>query len=94
MFGWLRGSDWETRWRIAAVLVGLTAAFFWMKSSLVPIPLLPGAAIGETLPEEPFNVGMRVAGWWNQWAAGLTALSVALTAIAEGLGTWRRAQDR
>jgi hypothetical protein len=94
MWGWLKASDGETRLRIAAVLVGLAAAFFWVESSLVPIPLLPGAAIGGTLPEEPYNVAVRVAGWWNQWAALLTALSVALTAIAEGLGVRRRAQDR
>jgi hypothetical protein len=94
MWEWLKASDGATRWRIAAALVGLTAAFFWMKSSLVPIPLSPGAAIGETSPADPFNVALQAAGWWNKWAAGLTALSVALTVIAEGLGIWRRARDR
>jgi hypothetical protein len=78
-----RGSDCATWLKIASVVIGLFAAFCWIKSSLVPIPLAPGAAIGGTLPSDPFNVALRDAASWNQWAAGSTGVAVLLMAIAE-----------
>jgi hypothetical protein len=42
----LVASDWERWLRIFSVVVGLAAAFCWLASSLVPLPLAPGAAIG------------------------------------------------
>jgi uncharacterized membrane protein len=92
MWGWLRETDYETQLKIASVLVGFVAAIFWLASSLVPLPLAPGAAVGGTLPTDPFNVALRDAGWWNRWAALLTAVAVCLTALAEVLGLRHRAK--
>ena len=42
----LVASDWERWLGIFSVVMGLAAAFCWLASSLVPLPLAPGAAIG------------------------------------------------
>jgi hypothetical protein len=76
-----------TTWlRVASVVVGFIAALCWINSSLVPIPNLPAAAIGGTDPSDPFNVALRDAAWWNQWAAFLTGVAVLLMAVVEALG--------
>jgi hypothetical protein len=66
-------------------LVGLVAAYFWFRSASVHIPLAPGAAIGGTLADNPFNVALRDAAIWNFRAALTTAISVFLLVVAEGL---------
>src|ERR1700722_9780695 len=68
----------ETPLRVVSALVGL-----WFWSASVPLPLAPGAAIGGTLPTDPFNVAMRQAASLNQWAAFVTGLAVLLTVAAE-----------
>ena len=71
-----------------SVVAGLVAALLWWKAS-GEVPLAPGAAIGGTLPDDPFNVALRQSAALNQWAALSTAASVFLMAIAEGLGLFR-----
>ena len=73
----------ETPLRVVSALVGLCAAGLWFLSASVPIPLAPGAAIGGTLPTDPFNEAIRQSASLNQWAALVTGLSVFLTVAAE-----------
>ncbi len=63
-----------------SITSGFAAAIFWCWSALVPIPTAPGASIGGTSPEAPFNVAIAYAGRMNAAAALLTAISVASSA--------------
>jgi hypothetical protein len=66
-----------------SVVSGVLAALLWLRSAFVHIPLLPGGAIGATLPGDAFNVAMHDAAFWNFWAAAATAISVLLPVVAE-----------
>ncbi|HZZ26271.1 MAG TPA: hypothetical protein VFE60_28610, partial [Roseiarcus sp.] len=70
--------------RVLSALVGLMAAYFWFRSASVDIPLAPGAAIGATSPDNPFNVALGAAAIWNFRAALTTAISLLLLVVAEG----------
>lgn len=68
-----------------SILIGLVAAVFWTLSASVDIPLPPGAAIGGTLPSNPFNVAMQTAASLNKYATFTTAISTLLLMIAEAI---------
>ena len=87
----MRAYSLEQCLRGLSVVLGGLAAAFWLLSALVPIPLLPGAALGGTSPGEPFNVALHDAARWNFWAAAATALSVLLLTVAEAV-RWFRGQ--
>jgi hypothetical protein len=74
--------------KVSSVLIGFVAAILWMRSASVDIPTAPGAAIGGTLPSEPFNVALQKAAVLNKWAAFATGLSTILLVIAEGISQW------
>jgi hypothetical protein len=76
--------------KVLSIVAGLFAAGFWFMSASVRIPLAPGAALGGTSPMDPFNVAIRHAAILNQWAAGLTCLSITATVLAEMVGFWVR----
>ena len=63
---------------------GFAAAILWFMSAAGKLPLAPGAAIGGTSPTDPFNLALRHAAVLNQWAAGVTGVSVLFLALAEG----------
>jgi hypothetical protein len=87
----MRAYSFEQCLRGLSVAFGILAALFWLRSAFVQIPLLPGAAIGGTLPEDAFNVALHDAARWNFLAAAATAISVLLPAVAEGV-RWFRGQ--
>lgn len=74
--------------KILSGLTGIAAAGLWFIASSEEIPLAPGAAIGGTLPTEPFNVALRHSAHLNQWAALVTGVSVILMALAELWSLW------
>ena len=76
---------WIERLKGSSVLTGFMASVLWMLSASVDIPTAPGAAIGGTSPNEPFNVAMQRAASLNKWAAFATGLSTLLLVIAEGI---------
>jgi hypothetical protein len=80
----------ETPLRWVSALVGLCAAGLWFWSAYVPIPLAPGAAIGGTLPTDPFNEAIHQSAGLNRWAALITGLSVLFTVAAECVGLLAR----
>jgi hypothetical protein len=92
VFRWIihhsRGFAW------ISIAAGLAAAVVWLMSALAPLPLAPGAAIGGTLSTDPFNVALRHSAWLNMWAAGLTGVSVAFFALAEGCKELSRSARR
>jgi hypothetical protein len=69
--------------RFLSVLIGFIAAGLWTLSASVDIPLSPGAAIGGTSPDEPFNVAMQQAAYLNKYAAFATAISTLLLMTVE-----------
>jgi hypothetical protein len=69
--------------KMVSGLFGLLAALLWFLSAAGDIPLAPGAAIGGTLPTEPFNVAMHHSATLNTWAAAATGASVLLMVVAE-----------
>lgn len=73
----------KQRIKFSSILVGVLAAVLWMLSASVDIPLAPGAAIGGTSPDDPFNVAMREAATLNKYAAFATAISTLLLMMAE-----------
>jgi hypothetical protein len=68
--------------QVLSGVVGLVAAALWFMSAAVPLPLTPGAAIGGTLPTNPFNVALRHSASLNEWAAAATGVSVLLSVAA------------
>jgi hypothetical protein len=82
-----------TALRILSGVMGLVAAVLWFMSASGKIPLAPGAAIGGTLPTDPFNVALRHSAHLNQWAAGATGASVFLMVLAEhACNVWNAAK--
>jgi uncharacterized membrane protein len=71
--------------KFSSIVIGVVAAVLWMFSASVDIPLAPGAAIGGTLPSDPFNIAMREAASLNKYAALATAISTSLLMIAEAI---------
>jgi len=69
--------------KILSGAIGLIAAILWFMSAAGDLPLAPGAAIGGTLPTDPFNVALHHSARLNKWAAGATGASVLLMVIAE-----------
>jgi hypothetical protein len=70
--------------RMLSIIAGFAAAILWFMSAAGKLPLAPGAAIGGTSPTDPFNLALRHAAVLNQWAAGVTGVSVLFLALAEG----------
>ena len=64
-----------------SIILAFTAAACWLWTALSPFPPSPGAYWDSTPPDEPFNVAMRRAGFWNGAAAALTALSIASSGV-------------
>jgi hypothetical protein len=62
---------------------GIAAAILWFILAWNPPSPAPGAAIGGTSPDDPFNVAMRQSAELNAEAAGLTGLSVLLGPLEE-----------
>jgi hypothetical protein len=84
----------QTGLRILSGLIGIAAAVLWFMSAASKLPLAPGAAIGGTLPTDPFNVALRHSALLNQRAAGATGLSVLLMVAAEFVGLRIRRDDK
>lgn len=70
---------------ILSIVSAFGAAVLWFWSAWLPLPNAPGASIGATSPDDPFNVALAFSARLNGWAALMTGVSVALNA-AERIG--------
>jgi hypothetical protein len=68
-----------------SIVAGFVAAYLWAQAASVRLPPVPGV-IGNSSPDDPFNVALRLSAELNKRAARATAVSVLLMAVADGLG--------
>jgi hypothetical protein len=75
--------------RLLAAVAALGAAWLWYHASNIPIPTdalrtvdITADGSGRLAGVEKMSAALKNQGWWNSWAAAMTALAVILNPIA------------